>query len=266
MKNSRNKKSKLAGAPLILISPCSEPKGNEFGDESISLSDAYQKAVANAGGLPLVMPAMASPELVAECVRRCDGILFTGGDDVDPKLYTKKLSPKLAQTVHVEPGQRDLRELLLVDEAFKQRKPVLGICRGHQIINVALGGTLVVDIPTQVKGALEHRRMDKKSEVVQEARLTGGSLLAKITGKQTLGVNSTHHQAIGRVARVLRVTAATEDGVAEATELAEESAAMLPWFMTVQFHPERLASRHPEHQAIFDSFTQACVENRNSKL
>jgi putative glutamine amidotransferase len=108
--------------------------------------------------------------------------------------------------------------------------------------------------------------MQKKSEVVHEARLTGDSLLAKITGKQRLGVNSTHHQAIGRVAKPLKVTATSDDGVVEATELSRESAHLLPYFMTVQFHPERLAPRYPEHQEVFNSFTRACVANRNRKL
>jgi putative glutamine amidotransferase len=124
----------------------------------------------------------------------------------------------------------------------------------------------VVDIGSQVKGALNHRRMDKKGEVVHEARLTRDSMLAKITGKQSLGVNSTHHQAIGRVAGPLRVTAASSDGVVEATELNRESAHLLPYFMTVQFHPERLAPRYPEHQELFNSFTRACVLNRNRNL
>lgn len=266
MKNFPAKKSKREKAPLILISPNTEVKGDEFGDRSISLSETYQRAILMAGGVPLVLPGIASPEIVATCVSQCDGVLFTGGDDINPKLYAKKLPPKLAKTVHFEPGERDLRELLLVDEVFKQRKPVLGICRGHQLINVALGGTLVVDIRSQIPGAMNHRQMEKKSEVVHEARLTGDSMLAKITGKQRLGVNSTHHQAIGRVAKPLRVTAASDDGVVEATELRPEAAHLLPYFMTVQFHPERLAPRYPEHQEVFNSFTRACVQNRNRKL
>jgi putative glutamine amidotransferase len=258
--------SSLKNAPLILISPSSDAKGEEFADESISLSDAYQRAIFETNGLPLALPGIASAELVAECVRRCDGVLFTGGDDVNPSLYAGKLEKKLQRTVTAVSGERDLRELMLIDEVFRQRKPVLAICRGHQLINVALGGTLVVDIPSQIPGALEHRRMDKKSQVVHQARLTADSMLAKITGKQSLGVNSTHHQAIGRVAKLLRVTAASDDGVVEATELKSEAANLLPWFVTVQFHPERLARRHPEHQALFNSFTRACVLNRNRNL
>jgi putative glutamine amidotransferase len=266
MSDFRNKNSKMKQAPLILISPETELKGNEFGDTSISLSEAYQRAIVRAGGLPLSLPCLASAEVLAECVRRCDGVLLTGGNDVNPKLYTKALSPKLRKTLGVGPVERDLRELILIDEIFRQRKPVFGICRGHQIMNVALGGTLVVDIPIQIPGAIRHRRHDKKSEVVHEARLTRDSMLARITGKQNLGVNSTHHQAIGRVAKPLRVTAASEDGVVEATELKLENAHLLPYFMTVQFHPERLASRYPEHQELFNSFTRACVLNRKRNI
>jgi putative glutamine amidotransferase len=260
------KKSDLKKAPLILISPNIEVKGDEFGDTSISLSETYQRAVVTAGGLPLALSGMASPELVAECVHRCDGVLFTGGDDINPKLYTKQLSPKLRKTVKIERGNRDLRELMLIDEVFRQRKPVFAICRGHQIMNVALGGSLVVDIAMQIPGALKHRQMDKRSQIVHEARLTDDSLLAKITGKRQLGVNSTHHQAVGRVAKPLRVTALSDDGIVEGLELKAEELHLLPYFMTVQFHPERLAPRYPEHQALFNSFIRACARNRNRNI
>ncbi|HZV34813.1 MAG TPA: gamma-glutamyl-gamma-aminobutyrate hydrolase family protein [Verrucomicrobiae bacterium] len=265
MKGSRKQKSDFKRAPLILVSPNTETKGNEFGDMSTSLSEAYQRAITVAGGLPLTMPGLASREMIAECVRRCDGVLLTGGDDVDPKLYTKKLSPELRKTVTLD-HQRDLRELILIDEIFRQRKPVMAVCRGHQVMNVALGGTLVVDIAKQIPGALNHRQMDKKAEVVHEARLTADSLLAKITATQKLGVNSTHHQAVGRVAGPLRVTAASEDGIVEAMELRPEDAGLLPYLMTVQFHPERLAPRYREHQELFDSFIRACARDRDSKL
>jgi putative glutamine amidotransferase len=204
--------------------------------------------------------------LIAESVSRSDGVLLTGGNDVNPALYAGRLRPALQKTVAPGPPERDLRELLLIGEIFRQRKPVLAICRGHQIMNVALGGTLVVDIATEVPRALNHRRMDRKGEVVHEARLTEGSLLAKITGKQHLGVNSTHHQAVGRVAGPLMATAVSRDGVVEAMELTPECRRALPFFLTVQFHPERLAPRHAEHRALFDDFVRACLSNSNSKV
>src|ERR1051325_9331346 len=221
----------MSKPPLILISPSIEPAGVEFSDRSISLSEAYPRAVANAGGIPLTMPVGRSRELVAECVRRCDGVLITGGDDVQPRLYSDRLPAKVRKTVNTTPdgGERDLRELILIDEVFRQRKPLLAICRGYQMLNVALGGTLIADIRLQVPGALQHVRMDRRGEVVHEVRLTRGSLLSKITRREKLGVNSTHHQAVGRVAEPLQVAALSDDGVVESLELRPEAARLLPF-------------------------------------
>jgi putative glutamine amidotransferase len=258
----------MLGLPLILVSPDMDSAGREFGDLSLSLSTCYDKAVEVAGGLPLTMPSTSDREIVSECVSRCDGVLMTGGDDVEPKLYTNSLPNGVRGKVGVTPdgGVRDFRELLLIDEIFRQRKPLLAICRGHQILNVALGGTLVADIPTQIPQALNHRRQRQRDSIAHDVRLTPGSLLAKITGKQTLGVNSTHHQAVGRVAPPLRVAARSSDGVIEGLDLKPGAVHWLPFLLSVQFHPERLADRWEEHQAIFRAFTRACVLNRRTKL
>lgn len=254
--------------PVILISPNIEKKGDEFGDLSTSLSETYQQALMGAGAIPLALPATISRELIAECIRRCDGVLLTGGEDVDPRIYAGRLPERVRRTVKVTPdrGARDLRELLLIDEVFRQRKPLLAICRGHQILNVALGGTLVADIQTEMPGAINHRRMDLRSEVVHEAHLTESGLLARITCRKSLGVNSTHHQAVGRVADPLEVIARSDDGVVEGMQLKQCRAAMLPFLLSVQFHPERLAGRLPEHRAIFEAFAQACAMHRERKL
>lgn len=247
--------------PLILISAGVEKAGAEFRDRSISLSEAYVQAVAQSGAIPLVLPVGTNRGLIAECVRRCDGILLTGGDDIEPRLYSNGLSARLRRTVNTSPdgGERDLRELIVIDEIFRQGKPLLAICRGHQLLNVALGGTLVVDIPLQMPGAIDHRRMDKRSQKVHEVRLTPGSLLSKITDGHTLGVNSTHHQAVDRVAESLQATGTSRDGVVESMELRPETARWLPFLLSVQFHPERLADRCSEHRAVFAAFTRACA-------
>jgi len=254
--------------PLILISPNIEKKGDEFGDLSISLSETYQQALMGTGAIPMPLPATVSRQLITECVRRCDGVVLTGGEDVDPRLYAKQLPPQLRRTVKVTPdgGERDLRELMLIDEVFRQRKPLLAICRGHQILNVALGGTLVPDIRSQMPAAINHRRPDQRSQIVHKVRLTEQGVLAKITGRQSLGVNSTHHQAVGRVAAPLQVIARSDDGVVESMQLKPNPARMLPFLLSVQFHPERLANRYAEHRAIFVAFTQACVLHRERKL
>jgi putative glutamine amidotransferase len=238
-----------------------DQQGSEFGDLSISLSVSYTQAILDAGGLPMLLPPTVGREAVADCVRRSDGVLLTGGGDVDPRLHSKRLPERLRQTVTVCPdgGQRDLRELLLIDEVFRQHKPLMAICRGQQLLNVALGGTLLIDIPTQVPKALNHHQTDCKGEAVHEVRLTPDCLLAKITGMVKLGVNSTHHQAVARIAGPLRAVALSPDEVVEGLEFQPSAAHYLPFLLSVQFHPERLAERAPEHRALFRAFTRACV-------
>jgi putative glutamine amidotransferase len=246
--------------PLILISPSTQKRGVEFEDNSVSLSNQYCMAVAAAGGLPWIAPAIPARALVAESVGRCDGVLLTGGDDVQTKLYAAKLDKKLKKTVSEPEPDRDLFELMLVDEAFRQNKPLFAICRGHQLVNVAFGGTLIVDIASQIPAALDHRRLDRKNDIVHDAELTEGSLLANIARDNKLGVNSSHHQAVADVADPFTVTARSSDGVIEAMEL-KPGAATLPFFLAVQFHPERLFARHAEHLRLFQTFVRASAVN-----
>ena len=254
----------MARPPLILVSPSIEKRGVEFHDLSVSLSVRYETAVLQAGGIPVITPTTISRQLLAEVVRCADGVLLTGGDDINPDLYGKKLSRAVRKTVGTTPdgGGRDLRELVLLDEVFRQRKPLLAICRGHQLLNIALGGKLIADIRRQVPGALNHQRMDKAGEIVHEAPLTAGSLLAKITGKRILGVNSSHHQAVLEPAEPLTAVARTRDGIVEAMEWKPEAARRMPFLLSVQFHPERLTERHAEHRAIFSRFIKVCTEKR----
>lgn len=247
--------------PLILVSPSVETKGTEFEDMSLSLSQRYERALLGVDLLPWPVLSLNSRDEIAACVQRADGVLLTGGEDVHPVLYDQKMPQRLRKKCILTPdgGARDLRELMLVDEVFRQRKPLLAICRGHQILNVALGGTLFADIPTQLPAALNHRRMDQRSAKVHDVHLTPGGLLAKITRKRVLGVNSTHHQAVARVAEILAVAGRSADGVVESMQLKPAAARLLPFLLSVQFHPERLADRHPEHRAIFTAFAKACA-------
>jgi len=249
--------------PLILISPDYTTEGIEFADPSMSLSMNYPRAIEACGGLPLAMTHTVSKAQVAEYVRRSDGVLLTGGDDLNPSLYLRRVPARLASKVvpTADGGRRDLFELMLVDEVFRQRKPLLAICRGHQLLNVALGGTLFMDLPTQKTSRVNHRQKKRSREKVHSVRLTHGSMLSKIARKQTLGVNSTHHQAVNKVAPALRVTARSPDGVVEGMEQ-KYGSKLLPFLLSVQFHPERLIDRHPEHRAIFEAFIQACIAER----
>lgn len=248
--------------PLILVTPSIEKRGVEFNDLSSSLSLRYELAIFEAGGIPVVAPATTDRRVLAESVRRTDGVMLTGGDDINPQLYTNlykhPLPKKVLKTVGQTPdhGARDARELILIEEIFRQHKPVLGICRGHQMLNVAFGGRLIVDIKQQVPDALNHVRLDRPLDLVHEAALTPGSLVSKICKTRVLGVNSTHHQAIMEPAEPFVASAYSRDGIVEAMEL--KSSMGLPFFLSVQFHPERLVQKHKRYRAIFQKFVQAC--------
>jgi len=245
--------------PLILVSPSMEKRGVEFHDLSISLSQPYVDAVLDAGGLPLVVPSTEDPAVLAEAVRRTDGVLLTGGDDIGPELYDPELPAKVRATVGAPPdgGGRDLRELLLIEEVFRQRKPLFCICRGHQLLHVAFGGKLICDIRLQHSREVNHQRLDKAYEYVHEITLTPGSLIAKLTGKTTLGVNSSHHQAVPTTVGALVATGQSPDGLVEVMELTP-AGPQLPFMLSVQFHPERLARKFAEHHALFTAFVKAC--------
>jgi putative glutamine amidotransferase len=255
-----------ASLPVILVAPGTQRRGAEFFDYSVTLSDAYPRAVLAAGALPWIMSRTTSAEVIAECVRRCDGVLLTGGDDIQPSLYSARLTPKLRKTVSVADPARDLAEVSLIKEVFRQRKPLLAICRGQQMLNVAFGGSLIVDIPTELPKALPHCRMDAKDRPVHGIDLAPGSMLAEIFGKRQLQVNSTHHQAVRRAIRPFRVVGASPDGVIEAMELDLADRHLLPYLLAVQFHPERLIQRHPEFLEIFRTFARACASVKKTSI
>ena len=190
-------KSSAKRPPVVLVSPNIEKKGDEFGDMSTSLSETYQNALMNAGAIPLALPASTSRQVIAECVSHCDGVLLTGGEDVDPRTYGNgELPAKVRRTVVVtaDGGARDLCEFVLIDEVFRQKKPLLAICRGQQVLNVALGGTLIADIAAQKPDAINHRRMDKRSHVVHQVqrrwlqRPVAAALEAHPPGQGNLGL------------------------------------------------------------------------------
>lgn len=254
--------ARMSQPPFVLISGSTDDRGAEFTDYSLSLSMNYPRALKAAGAQPWLLPTEPDRGFVAGAVKRSQGVLLTGGDDVDPKLYTRRLPASVARTVQRAHAARDAFELMLIQEVLRQRKPLLCICRGHQMLNVALGGTLVADIKHQMPQSLDHSRTDRKDQVVHQVRCAAGSLMRRIAGRERLGVNSSHHQAVGRVAKVLRATAVSKDGIIEGLELAQDARGLLPYLLAVQFHPERLYRRHAGHLELFKSFVRTCARAR----
>ena len=172
--------------------------------------------------------------------------------------------PAILVSVSAQKAGAEFADRSVIAEVFAQQKPLLAICRGLQILNVALGGTLLVDIPTQAPGALDHRRLDRKNDIVHDLELTPASLLASLTGGTRLGANSSHHQAVDKVAGLLKVTARSADGIVEGLEL-RLGALESPFLIAVQFHPERLSARYREHAALFEGFVAACGRNGKNR-
>ena len=205
---------------------------------------AYARAIREAGGVPVVVPIVLDEKLAGEYVRRLDGLVLTGGKDVPPQAYGEKPHA----SVKVLPDARWEFERRLAAAWLKGDKPLLGICLGAQVANVAAGGSLIQDIPSQVGTAVVHRR---KGGARHEVAIEPDSRLRKLLGADRAEVNSSHHQAVKRVGRGLRVVARSADGVVEALEAPGKR-----WLLLVQWHPERMARAH--RLAIFGAFVRAC--------
>lgn len=246
------------GKPLILIVPSTQLEGAEFSDRSLSLAETYPRAVLAAGGLPVVLSCTPAPDYLAESVARCQGVLLSGGEDIQPELYAPRTARALRETVTITEPERDLVEALLIPEIFQQKKPLFAICRGQQMLNVSFGGTLYVDLARQRPDAIPHKVLERKNQPVHDVHWTPGSLVASLLDGVVTQVNSTHHQAIDRLAPPFRVTGQAPDGIIEAIELLPEEAGRLPWFLGVQFHPERLYGRYPPFLELFRAFVAAC--------
>jgi putative glutamine amidotransferase len=211
------------------------------GRERVTLNTAYVRALESAGLVPLAVPTMLAPDRAGAALAAVRGLVLTGGEDVAPDRYGAAPHPRLGD---VDPA-RDAAELALIAEAGRRGLPILAICRGIQILNVALGGTLYQDLDSERPGAVPHAG-DQSHHAV---RVEAGSLLERTLGASSATVNSRHHQAIRDLAPGLRAVAWAEDGVIEAAEPADAGA---PWTLAVQWHPEDLTER-----ALFDGFARA---------
>lgn len=233
-------------APLIGITSNLRKNGNRLEHR---LGRSYTSAILAAGGFPVIL----SVEPINDAkglLSRLDGILFSGGVDIDPARFNGNPHPQ----VEADEIERDEMEIVLVRQAVNMGKPLLGICRGCQVINVALGGTLYTHISDQYPGAIQHDCHDQpsRSYIAHGIRLDPHSRLAQVSRMADVKVNSLHHQAINQLAPGLTATGwCQEDGLIEAVEIGSH-----PYALAVQWHPEELQDR-AEVQALFGSFIQA---------
>jgi putative glutamine amidotransferase len=210
---------------------------------AVACSLAYPQSVERSGGAPVLLPRSDDEDVIASVMSAVDGLLLSGGGDVVSLLYGAEPHPK---TTYQDPI-RDRMEFQAVRLAMDSRLPILGICRGIQSLNVALGGTLVQDIGSELPGASQHYTRERETVLAHTIDIEPDSLLAKVLGTTTTAVNSWHHQAVGDVAEGLRVNCRARDGVIEGLE-ADDGRPVL----AVQCHPEACCEDYPLFQKLFD--------------
>jgi putative glutamine amidotransferase len=218
----------------------------------------YTEAVERAGGVPLLLPIVKSKKVLRRIYDMCDSVIFAGGNDIHPSLYGKKLGQN-ATTLHKE---RDIQEQQLLLWALEEGKPILAICRGMQMLNITLGGSLYQDIPTDLPDADDHEKesdhwAEREHHIAHHLRIKGKSKLAEIMGTDPLATNAYHHQAVRELGKGLVPTAWAEDGIIEAVELPDKG-----FVLGVQSHPEALEAKiEPRWRKLFVAFIKASKTN-----
>lgn len=245
--------------PVIGISPSPSESTLDHGHfRRYTLSDTYTSAIVAAGGIPVILPA--HPEMIDDNLDALDGIIFSGGGDIDPKYWNEERHPKADGF----DDERDAFELQAIPKVVARDLPMLGICRGLQTFNVALGGSLFQDIADQVPNAKQHRQhndgmmRDARSHTVEI--LEGDNPLYAIHGSTTMETNSFHHQAIKDKASDLEIIARSADGIVEAMWHPG-----MTFGLALQWHPEMLAADYPDQAAIFTAFVNAAAKQKAEK-
>jgi len=235
--------------PLIGITTRNNKDSN--GHPVTALQHSYINAVVQAGGMPVLIPSMLAEEDFLDLYSRLEGILFSGGGDVSLEYFNGINHPRIGEVDQ----QRDTTEISLMRTAVKDGKPILGICRGAQVMNVALGGTLYTHIHDQLQGALDHDYPgDLRRVLVHPVNVDETTRSAEIFGETLLNVNSLHHQGLKDIAPSLRVAGHAPDGLVEVVEIPDH-----PYAVAVQWHPEWLTDQLPT-QRLFRSFVEAASQ------
>lgn len=226
--------------------------------EGVYIHHDYHRAVERASGIPILLPVVKDEEAIKQYVTLCDGIIFSGGEDVDPQFYSKPPHAKIG----FFRTERDEFEIKLFDYFSKTKKPIFGICRGIQIINVACGGTLIQDIPSLIEKEVHlHEQTIPRPLPFHHIKLEKNSLIYGIWGYQDILVNSLHHQAIEELGQGLVITALANDGMIEAVEGKD-----YPYLVAVQWHPESMSEKHPEMQELFNRLVEVSKYHFNNGL
>ncbi len=233
--------------PIIGLTPQYDYERNR-----VWIGPNYLEAIRAAGGVPVLLPLQAEKEELEAAARVCDGFLFTGGPDIDPFRFGEET---IRQGGVVVP-ERDTMEENLFQIAMESDKPILGICRGIQVLNVFLGGTLYQDITAQFPSDLSiaHSQQSGNSVLTHSVLVKEGTLLSEILKKESIKVNSFHHQAIKDVASSLEVAGISVDSLIEAVYLPGHR-----FFLGIQWHPEHLFSTSEDALNLFKAFVNACV-------
>jgi putative glutamine amidotransferase len=234
---------------MSLIGLTTYTQKNKYGYPISALMQAYINAISDAGGTPLLLPILGSQGLLAEMVVKLDGFVFTGGGDISPDFYEAENHSSLDSIDVV----RDAMELYLVKAVMRAKKPILGICRGMQVLNIALGGRLYTHIPDQHPGAIKHNYNsgNEREVLAHTVQIVSGTHLEKIVKSGVYEVNSLHHQGISHLGKGLIACAMAPDRLVEAIEYPE-----LPFAIAVQWHPEWLTGR-AETKLLFNAFIDA---------
>jgi putative glutamine amidotransferase len=219
---------------------------------TVSLTDDYAHGVEHAGGLPLVIPFLEDAATVHAIAERVDGLLLSGGEDVDPALYNDQ--PRLGLG-NVMP-HRDWLELELIRAMRAQNKPILGICRGMQVLNAALGGTLYQDLPREWRGKIQHSQQAPRAHASHTVRVEPGSRMASLLGATEVRTNSFHHQAVKVLADGLVPVAWDEEGLIEGAEMPGDD----EFVVAIQCHPENLWRTQPEFVGLFRGLVEASTK------